>query len=687
MKSKTILMTILFLHFLISGCGGGRDLTGYTAGQTGSLKLEVNWPESGDDLSAQVIQDDVVKIQITITGNNISSPIVVYINKNDTGKTISDLPEGNVTLEFKGMDSEGRVLSSRITDVTVTAGETLSVTVILGVSIVSTGFYPSTITLSPGDTLVFVNNDTETHSFSVPYLFTSGNIAPGGSYSFTFDANSLYTYTCTREDGKKLYITIKGGLDPTPTPADSTGTTEEKVIFVDDANGSDPNGDGSITKPYKTLDKGVNVADQDSTVSLIYVRSLPEEQSPRSARDISGGEYNPDTSLTIRSNLAIKKYPSDPNQCIIDFSGATVTDSGFILNGNNTVEGLTIENAAAGRGIKTSGTCTINKCIIYNNNNTISTLDGGGIYVNSGTCYVNYCGIISNYAGSNTGYGGGIYVNTGSSCCANCCCIADNQAAYGSGIASFGTCTVIGNTAGKSDNDIMSTFENLDDIVNQLIDGEISPDDSTLVYFSGANNSVLDGGAIYNKGTFTMSGSLILKNKTDNCGGGIYNAPSSTCTVSGSYIMGNSSSGNGGSIYNSSSSTCTVSGNTCIVFNTAANGGGIYNNGGTCAITDTTITTNKATDGGGIYNIYSGSLHGLCTLKSVNICANKASDDTAGNGGGIYNSSDFTFISDVIIDDNEAEVHGGGIYDTTGMTDPDIYGTAGNKPENFYEKL
>ncbi len=210
--------------FIISGCGGGESSSAIpqsnsTALETSSIELQISWPGEGEDLSAQLIQPEVTKIQVKITGDNITSPIIVYLEKGATTKLITGLPSGNLQIEFTGLDAQEKILSSRITNVTLSPGQTLPVSVILGVSILTDGFFPSTITIYKGDTIVFVNNDTVTHSFSIPGLFNSGDIAPGGSYSYTFGDNSLPTYTCTREDGKVLITTVvDGAYAPQPTP-------------------------------------------------------------------------------------------------------------------------------------------------------------------------------------------------------------------------------------------------------------------------------------------------------------------------------------------------------------------------------------------------------------------------------------------------------------------------------------
>lgn len=220
MTLKCIILFITALLLFISGCGGGTNSS--TSPQipsvttdTGSLEMQINWPEKEEGLSAQLIPSDTVKIEITITGPNISPPIIVYLSKGEKSKIIQDIPAGEVQIEFKALDANGKILAHRITHVKVIAGQSVSVNVILGITLFSTGFVPSSITLNIGDILYFVNNDTVPHTICLTGLSNSGPIPPGGEYCFNCSSNSgkYYTFTC---DGFSCNITVTGGAEPTP---------------------------------------------------------------------------------------------------------------------------------------------------------------------------------------------------------------------------------------------------------------------------------------------------------------------------------------------------------------------------------------------------------------------------------------------------------------------------------------
>ncbi|MEQ8225414.1 MAG: hypothetical protein ABRQ37_24055, partial [Candidatus Eremiobacterota bacterium] len=704
MKLKITALILIILCLFISGCGGGG--TGITsavpqtispAAETASLELQIPWPKNGEDMSAQVIQPEVVKIQVKITGDNISTPIIVYLNKGDSTKLISGLPAGNLQIEFTGLDANGNVLSSRITHVTVTAGQTLSVSVILGVSILSDGFFPSTITLYKGDTLVFVNNDGIIHSFSVPGLFVSGDVPAGGSFSYTFGNSSLRTYTCTREDGKILIIIIKDGdyaTQPTAYPV--------REIFVDNLNGSDPNGDGTISKPYETIGKGVEVANRDYTIGIINLRAPGNDN-----REINASSpfepyvYDPNTSLTLRSNLILRKYPYDHNECIVNFYkiDASTSGAGFILSGNNTIDGIEITGVMGGSGIKVSGNnCNLSKCVIQGNGSmgekkrasitspVETAINGGGINVDSGSCNVSNCFIFQNSAIEaqplsddkkemknnyidipenlpDCGYGGGIFVNTGASCNVSYSSIIVNLAYFGGGIGNFGNCTVTGTIEECYINQLKSikAFNSLPDI------------DIQAPNLIGGNYALYGGGAIGNKGTCNLHTLILMNNagpsnfytKTSqikakesiptgfNGGGGIINI--GICNITGSIIVNNEADSYGGGICNTAYppqiGTCNISGNTEISENDACtyDGGGIHNIGkftsgkvtGECTITSTLIGAdtiqygNKAGYGGGIYN--AGSMNMFHSSVSNNRAGIAIFAENSGIGGGIFN--------------------------------------------------
>lgn len=83
------------------------------------------------------------------------------------------------------------------------------------VSIVSTTTYsPAVITVVIGvnNTVVWTNNDNVVHTVTGTNLtgFNSGNVAPGASYSYTFNAPGVYPYKCLIHPTMTGEVIVKG---------------------------------------------------------------------------------------------------------------------------------------------------------------------------------------------------------------------------------------------------------------------------------------------------------------------------------------------------------------------------------------------------------------------------------------------------------------------------------------------
>jgi len=101
--------------------------------------------------------------------------------------------------------------------------------------------------------------------------------------------------------------------------------------------------------------------------------------------------------------------------------------------------------------------------------------------------------------------------------------------------------------------------------------------------------------------------------------------------------------------------TAALSGLTISGGSTSGDGGGIWN-GGTLAITNSTITGNSAADGGGIENT------GMMTVANSTI----ANNSTSGNGGGIDNIGTVTITSSTLAANSAGS--GGGVYNSGTLT-------------------
>ena len=72
-------------------------------------------------------------------------------------------------------------------------------------------YNPEDLTINVGDTVTWTNNDGGGHtatSTSGPESFDSGNIASGGTWSFTFTKAGTYDYKCDYHSSMTATITV-----------------------------------------------------------------------------------------------------------------------------------------------------------------------------------------------------------------------------------------------------------------------------------------------------------------------------------------------------------------------------------------------------------------------------------------------------------------------------------------------
>jgi plastocyanin len=78
-------------------------------------------------------------------------------------------------------------------------GGATSVSIVNGSSTLATTAYaPNPVTIAPGGTITWRNNDTTAHTSTGDNgEWNSGSIAPGGQFSRTFPAAGTFSYHCT----------------------------------------------------------------------------------------------------------------------------------------------------------------------------------------------------------------------------------------------------------------------------------------------------------------------------------------------------------------------------------------------------------------------------------------------------------------------------------------------------------
>lgn len=69
-------------------------------------------------------------------------------------------------------------------------------------------FAPASVTVKAGEKVTFTNSDSVAHTV-VGDGFDSGNIAPGASWSNTFDATGTFSYKCSIHPAMTGSITVQ----------------------------------------------------------------------------------------------------------------------------------------------------------------------------------------------------------------------------------------------------------------------------------------------------------------------------------------------------------------------------------------------------------------------------------------------------------------------------------------------
>ncbi|HEY1912578.1 MAG TPA: plastocyanin/azurin family copper-binding protein [Vicinamibacterales bacterium] len=74
----------------------------------------------------------------------------------------------------------------------------------------TTAFAPNPITVSVGGMVTWTNNDSITHtSVANAGAWSSGSIAPGGTFSMTFPAAGSFPYHCSIHPGMVGTVTVQ----------------------------------------------------------------------------------------------------------------------------------------------------------------------------------------------------------------------------------------------------------------------------------------------------------------------------------------------------------------------------------------------------------------------------------------------------------------------------------------------
>ncbi len=93
---------------------------------------------------------------------------------------------------------------------TTTAASTSQASGGSSVTIQGFAFSPSTLTVSVGTKVTWTNKDGTTHTVtSDTGVFNSGNVANGGSYTYTFNTAGTFSYHCSIHSTMTGTIVVK----------------------------------------------------------------------------------------------------------------------------------------------------------------------------------------------------------------------------------------------------------------------------------------------------------------------------------------------------------------------------------------------------------------------------------------------------------------------------------------------
>jgi plastocyanin len=96
------------------------------------------------------------------------------------------------------------------------------------IAIQNYAFAPATVTITPGTTVVWTNEDSVPHNVHVtsgPATATSPMLQKGDSYTYTFTKSGAYSYVCDYHPDMKASLTVSGSTTTTVPPTTTTAPT------------------------------------------------------------------------------------------------------------------------------------------------------------------------------------------------------------------------------------------------------------------------------------------------------------------------------------------------------------------------------------------------------------------------------------------------------------------------------
>ncbi|MGA2677440.1 MAG: right-handed parallel beta-helix repeat-containing protein [Methanobacterium sp.] len=534
-----------------------------------------------------------------------------------------------------------------------------------------------------------INNSTFADN-TVTGTYGDGGVIYSASGTGTIN-DCKFTYNTATNDGGTIYIaggtlnvngstftkntaTIVGGA------LDNHGYSTEKDCAFTDNTVKSTTGDGGAIGNYGTLTVTISNTFTGNTATYggaiyssnnctINNSSFKNNSAYSSGAIANCGKLNVNGSTFTGNTATIGGGAINNYQGILiatdsNFTGNRVTgtdaDGGAIENNqgtsivtNNT---FTRNNAALGGAIFSF---SLSNSTINNNTFTNNTATWGGAIGNEqGTLTVTG----STFTGNNATINGGAIENEGTgNLIVKDNKFTNNKSAYGGALFNCFTLTVNGNIftnniaiieGGAIENDDTLTLTASNTFTNNsaTVEGGAieNHDNSTITGSTFNNNTATNGGAIRNDGTLTVTGSTFTGNtvkdtNSNNVGGAIEN--DDTLTVTSSNFMKNIAY-YAGAIYNME--LCILE-NSKFTNNSATSGGAIENEG-ILDVTGSTFTNNTASCGGALFND-----------NSLIISSSTLSNNTASCGGALFNKNSLN-IKYSTLTNNTATTHGGAVY-------------------------
>ena len=498
------------------------------------------------------------------------------------------------------------------------------------------GVYVSSGTFKMQDSAIVTpstSGDTDKPGKNDVYLKDGKTITVGSTLSNAHAARitpELYKkQTVLKADSS---VTLKyevGKFTVTPDGSDTWKIDSEGKLTLYEAT---IKGSPSSNDAWKKLKQAVANASDGSTITI---DGEIKATNHGSGDDANYGRITIDKDLTIKGKGGAGIL--DANQLspifIVERNKTFTLDHMTLKNGKK--DGAPQYTGVTGCGVYTYGTFnmqdgTITKCEAVG--------DGGGVFVTAEGIFTMKNSTITGCTATENG--GGVCVNGGTF--------------KMQGLSAITGCEAIGNTVNHKYGEgggvyNKGTFE--------MTGGEIK------------NNKARVGGGIYNNGTLILTNATLTENTATFIGGALcMSSSASSGKMTGGKIINNECSGSsdGGGVY-IHAGTFTLNSGAFIEGNTAYYGGGAYvNQNGTLIINGGSIKLNKAQNGGGVYVSGNSTKRGTLRMIQGDISDNGAGwDGTSytGEGGGVYNGGVFEMTGGEI-KDNKAGT-GGGVYFTS----------------------